>query len=502
MLSPRQLRADPADPTWPDRDRIFRAADATETWPGEAEDVLGAPGLVTAAAVGAALAERMLAARFGRSLVDHRTWLFAGAAELAAGATHEAAAIAGAMPLNRLTVIAHLPHSESLALNRFAAMGWAVRRVELSDRGAFDAAVSAAQRAQKPTLIACFGARPETPPDLEKRNRGPGARLAWLKRLRRHASAEAFQRAESGRPPQVWLEAVATAADQPTVSPAAAAMAALGRLAAAWPELAGFAPDPAFAGAAARSVAWGGRATAIAGGLFGMALHGGLVPVAHIAASAAELALPAFRAAALAGLRTIHLIEETASLPASLFAAWRALPTARFFRPATGAEAVECLEAALRYQHGPSILLLARSSAAAPRRGMAGRGGYLLEAPADRDVTLIAGGADLALATAAHDMLAAAGIRAALVSLPCRQVFALQAAEYRAQALGDAPRVGLEAGCPFGWAALLGPDGLFIDSATTSDAAGVAATISRYLRRGRRVLDNTAEFLESGGGAA
>ena len=48
-----------------------------------------------ATAVGMALAERMLAARFGRSLVDHRTWVIASDGDMMEGISHEAAAIAG-----------------------------------------------------------------------------------------------------------------------------------------------------------------------------------------------------------------------------------------------------------------------------------------------------------------------------------------------------------------------------------------------------------------------
>ncbi len=58
-----------------------------------------------ATAVGMALAERLLAARFGRSLVDHRTWVVASDGDLMEGISHEAASLAGHLRLDRLTVL-------------------------------------------------------------------------------------------------------------------------------------------------------------------------------------------------------------------------------------------------------------------------------------------------------------------------------------------------------------------------------------------------------------
>jgi transketolase len=63
---------------------------------------------------------------------------------------------------------------------------------------------------------------------------------------------------------------------------------------------------------------------------------------------------------------------------------------------------------------------------------------------------------------AAREALAAEGIGVAIVSLPCWELFAQQDDAYRAEVLGGAPRVGIEAACGFGWERWLGPDGTFI----------------------------------------
>jgi transketolase len=488
LLLARHLRHDPADPLWPDRDRLFCAAE-TDPPAGTTPTRLDAPpGVTAAAAVGAALAERMLAARFGRSLVDHRTWLLAGSMELAAGATHEAFAIAGGVPLGRLTVVAALQQADA-PLARLTALGWAVRRVEAGDSAGFEAALAATSRAQKPTLVACLKDDATAIAAAEDANLNPraaGARRAWLKRQRRHASAELFIRMQAGRLPQGGIEALAPHAAQPASSPAEAVRAALPRLAPAWPELAGLSTEGYFAlpasSFAGRSVAWGGRDQAAAGGLLGMAVHGGLLPVAELSRAGAEACLPTLRLAASLNLRLLLLVREAEPLPEALLAALRATPGARLFRPGDAAEALECLALALRHVAAPSLLLLGADAApAVPGAGAraCARGGYVTHDMPHRDVTLIAGGTDMGVALAARRALEAAGIAAACVSLPCWQLFALQDAAYRDTVLGVAPRVGFEAGGGFGWDGILGPDGLFID---TNAPADHAAAILRRLR--------------------
>src|SRR5215469_11619561 len=98
------------------------------------ETTTGPLGQGISTAVGMALAERMLNARFGDDLVDHRTWVIASDGDLMEGISHEAASLAGHLKLNRLIVLFDDNHisidgSTSLADStdvraRFAAMGW------------------------------------------------------------------------------------------------------------------------------------------------------------------------------------------------------------------------------------------------------------------------------------------------------------------------------------------------------------------------------------------
>ena len=106
---------------------------------------------------------------------------------------------------------------------------------------------------------------------------------------------------------------------------------------------------------------------------------------------------------------------------------------------------------------GPSVLALTRQNLPALRTthtadNLSARGAYVL-APADgrRQATILATGSEVSLAMAAREQLAAAGVATAVVSMPCWELFEQQDPAYRAQVLGDAPRVAVEAASPFGW---------------------------------------------------
>ncbi|MCS6878138.1 MAG: transketolase [Geminicoccaceae bacterium] len=201
VLWTRFLTFDPADPVWPDRDRFVLSAGHGSMllyallhltgYPGmEIEQIerfrqLGSrtpghpeyghtPGVETttgplgqglANAVGMALAERMLAARFGKELVDHWTYVIAGDGCMMEGISHEAAALAGHLGLGRLIVLfddngisidgpTRLATSEDVRA-RFAAYGWHTLAVDGHDFEAVARAIAEAKADPRPSLLAC-----------------------------------------------------------------------------------------------------------------------------------------------------------------------------------------------------------------------------------------------------------------------------------------------------------------------------------------------------------
>ncbi|WP_369058296.1 transketolase [Caulobacter sp. 73W] len=223
------------------------------------ETTTGPLGQGLATAVGMAMAERHLAARFGNELVDHRTWVIAGDGCLMEGVSHEAISLAGRLKLSKLTVLfddnnTTIDGEATIAetgdqLARFKAAGWAVKKIDGHNHGQIAGALRWAARQDKPTLIACktliskgagrkegdphshgytlfddeiAEARKamgwthgpfETPEDVGKAwlkagKRGGKPRKAWEKALAASDKAAEFKRAMSGELPAGWEERI------------------------------------------------------------------------------------------------------------------------------------------------------------------------------------------------------------------------------------------------------------------------------------------------------
>ena len=132
---------------------------------GGIETTTGPLGQGLANAVGMAIAERTLAARWGDDLVDHRTYVIAGDGCLMEGISQEAISLAGHHKLSKLIVLfddngisidgpVSLTASDD-QLTRFAASGWACQAIDGHDPAAIADALRAAQNSDRPVLIAC-----------------------------------------------------------------------------------------------------------------------------------------------------------------------------------------------------------------------------------------------------------------------------------------------------------------------------------------------------------
>ena len=161
------------------------------------------------------------------------------------------------------------------------------------------------------------------------------------------------------------------------------------------------------------------------------------------------------------------------------------MPNLHVFRPADAVETAEAWQIAMEATRTPSVLCLSRQNLPTVRTkhvdaNLTARGAYVLRQPAGpRDVTLIATGSEVELALKAADLLAAEGIQAAVVSAPCFELFAAQPASYRAEVLGTAPRIGIEAAVRQGWDLVLRPEDGFIGM-TGFGASAPAAELYRH----------------------
>ena len=156
--------------------------------------------------------------------------------------------------------------------------------------------------------------------------------------------------------------------------------------------------------------------------------------------------------------------------PVEQLAALRAIPKLLVFRPADGVETAECWSLALASRHAPSVLALTRQGVPTLRRGAQGdnlcaRGGYILaEGDGKRAMTLLATGSEVCLALAARDALKEKGVSAAVISMPCWELFDQQPQSYRDTVLPPTvrARVSIEAAAPFGWERYVGLEGAII----------------------------------------
>jgi transketolase len=215
----------------------------------------------------------------------------------------------------------------------------------------------------------------------------------------------------------------------------------------------------------------------MAAAMNGIAVHGGLIPYGGTFLTFSDYARPSIRLAAFMGIRVIYVMTHDSiglgedgptHQPVEHLAALRAMPGLYVYRPADPVETAECWALALQRRDGPSLLALTRQSLPLLRRepdaeNRSARGAYVLaEADGQRQVTLLATGSEVSVAIAAREALAQDGVRAAVVSMPCWEIFDKAAKEYQETVLGSAPRVAVEAAVRFGWDRWLGARSAFI----------------------------------------
>jgi transketolase len=333
----------------------------------------------------------------------------------------------------------------------------------------------------------------------EAGSRGHADYQAWQKRHDAHKDKTAFDAAISGDVPKAATEALAQlkqklAIEKPKHATRQSSGSALEVLLPTLPELVGGSADltpsnntqvKGFGDIApghynGRYVRYGVREHGMSAIMNGMALHGGIIPYGGTFMQFADYSRPAIRLAALMHLRTIFIMTHDSiglgedgptHQPVEHLAALRAIPNLLVMRPCDGIEAAECWEAALLNKTRPSLMALSRQGLPTLRsrdgkvcpENLSACGAYVLSGMNEkRDVTLLATGSEVSLAMEAAEKLKADGIHAAVVSMPCWELFEEQSADYRASVLGTAPRIAIEAAIQMGWDRYIGDKGVFI----------------------------------------
>jgi len=516
------------------------------------ETTTGPLGQGIANAVGMALAERLLNARFGDDLVGHKTYVIASDGDLMEGISQEAITLAGHLKLsnlivlwdhNNITIDGAISLSDSTnQAERFQAAGWTVDSCDGHDAADVFRALEKAQKADGPVMIACrtiigfglpgrqgtqkahsdapgaevvAGARKEldwpyepfiVPDDLLNQWRAIGKTGAkdydaWLARKNASSHAKDFDDAINGViPASVGPALVALkqklSAEKPAAGTRKMSEKALDVINAELQTTIGGSADltPSnntktknidnvtpgnFAG---RYIHYGIREHGMAAAMNGLALHGGIIPYGGTFMVFSDYCRPAIRLAALMGIRVVFVMTHDSigvgedgptHQPVEHLAALRAIPGLLVMRPADGVETAECWELALNNEHRPSLIAFSRQDVPTLRtthtpENLSAKGAYELIGDAGAKVTFLATGTEVSLAVDARNKLAAEGIAARVVSMPCWDLFEEQPEDYRKQVLGPGTvKVAIEAAAREGWdryigSELLGPAGAFI----------------------------------------
>jgi len=174
--------------------------------------------------------------------------------------------------------------------------------------------------------------------------------------------------------------------------------------------------------------------------------------------------------------------------PVEHFATLRAMPNLIVIRPADANETAQAWKFALEYRDGPVVLVFTRQGLVVLDQNKYGsaanlnKGAYVLVGADNPDVLLLASGSEVSIALCAAEGLAAEGISAQVVSMPCWELFEKQDKEYKDSVIPPSvkARVGIEAGVEQGWSKWLGDKGVFIGMSTFGASAPAKVCFEKF----------------------
>lgn len=579
LLYGEVMRHDPADPSWPDRDRFVLSAGHGSMflyslfhlagYDLSLEDIkqfrqLGSrtpghpeygytPGVETTTgplgqgfcnAVGMAIAEQMAAARFNtdqHTIVDHYTYCIAGDGCLMEGVSGEAASLAGHLALGKLIVFydsnrisiegsTDLAFTEDVA-KRFAAFGWHVQHGDAYDVDKMRSMIASAQQAgDQPSLIVLdsligkgspnkagthgvhgaalgpeevvltkkqLGVDPDSQFYIDPaapaffadyRTKLAAAHAEWAKRFEAWSEAnpgliaawqEAFEDGYRAVLGDIGLPEYEVGAAVPTRKASGQTIQAIAKMLpnfvggsadlapsnnTAMPEYGSFTKD----NRSGRTIHYGVREHAMASISNGLALHGGFRPFCATFMVFSDYLRPAFRLSCLMNVPVIYVfthdsvylgMDGPTHQPIEHLAALRAIPNSRVLRPADADETTEAWIMALEHD-GPTALVLTRQNvpvlekASADWRSAMRQGAYVVVDTPAPELVIVATGSEVWLA---RDAAAASGRKVRIVSMPSRELFEAQDADYQATLLPPGvPVMVIEAGVAQGWEQIAG----------------------------------------------
>ncbi len=610
QLFTQHLRATPADPGFPNRDRFVLSAGHASMLvyatlhlcgydlsmddlrrfrqlgsrcPGHPEYGC-APGIETttgplgqgaANSVGMAIAQRWLAATFnrpGHAIVGYRVYALLGDGCMMEGITSEAASLAGHLGLSNLMWIydnnrisidgpTDLAFTEDVAA-RFGAHGWNVLRVgDANDRADLDRAMrDGIAEPERPTLIVVdsviaygaptkagssdahgaplgeeevrgakqfYGWDPDArflvPDEVREhmgrlvRERGEKLVLDWSERFAAYAKdhpdlARQWQTMQEGGLPDGWDRAIPMfEADAKGLATRGASGKVVQAVAAGVPWLIGGSADLTPSnktyitssddiqrgGFGNRNLRFGVREHAMAAICNGLALSG-LRPFCGTFLVFADYCRPSIRLAAMMKLPVIYVFTHDSvgvgedgptHQPIEQLASLRVIPNLDVMRPGDANETAYAWRYAMTHSDRPVLLALSRQAMPtidrtrfASAEGVL-RGGYVVaDGGGDPEVILLGSGSELSLCMQAREVLAASGVAARVVSMPCQEQFLRQDVGYRDHVLppGCRTRVAVEAGVPFGWERFVGGEGTILGLTTFGESGPYKDVLSHF----------------------
>jgi transketolase len=356
------------------------------------------------------------------------------------------------------------------------------------------------------------------------RARGAASEDSWAKLFARYRSqypelAAEFTRRTHGELPRSWSETAnaltqAQAAKAENTATRKASQQAIEAYAKMLPEMLGGAADltgsvftnwsgskTVTGDSPGNYIDYGVREFAMCAIASGIALHGGYIPYVGTFLTFSDYARNALRLAALMKLRSIYVFTHDSiglgedgptHQPIEHAASLRLIPRMTVWRPCDTVETAVAWAAALEHTSGPTSLLLTRQNVPFQKRDAAQiaairRGGYVLADwnGSGKRAVIIATGSEVAPAMAAREVLAADGIAARVVSMPCTQEFDAEDTAYRASVLPPGvPRVAVEAGVTDYWRKYVGaiddPRGTVVGLDTYGESAPAAVLFKHF----------------------